>query len=117
MAADTSLIASLADFGCQLAFSAQLTRHQTATLTLTVQNQSRETLRLLKRSTPLEGRLADSLMVERGGQPMPYSGAMAKRMPPAAAEYLRLKPGASHRHRAALQPAYDVSQPRRYCVQ
>lgn len=117
LAADAALIASPADVGCQLAISARLTRHQPAVLTLIVQNQSKQTLRLLKRNTPLEGWLADSLIVERDGQPVPYSGAMAKRMPPTASEYLRLKPGASHRHRAALQPAYDVSQPGSYRVQ
>ena len=117
LAADASLIASHADIACQLAISARLTRNQPAVLVLTVQNHGTQTLRLLKRNTPLEGWLADSLIVERDGQPVPYSGAMAKRMPPTASEYLRLKPGASHRHRAALQPAYDVSRPGGYRVQ
>ena len=117
LAADASLIASPADIGCRLAISARLTRNQPAELVLTVQNHGTQTLRLLKRNTPLEGWLADSLIVERDGQPVPYSGAMAKRMPPTASEYLRLKPGASHRHRAALQPAYDVSRPGSYRVQ
>lgn len=116
-AADAPTIASPADIGCQLAISARLTRNQPAVLTLTVQNQSKQTLRLLKRNTPLEGWLADSLIVERDGQPVPYSGAMAKRMPPTAYEYLRLKPGARYRHRAALQAAYDVSQSGSYRVQ
>lgn len=116
VAADTSLIASPADIGCTLAISARLTRAQPAVLTLTVQNQSKQTLRLLKRNTPLEGWLADSLIVERDSQPVPYSGAMVKRMPPTASEYLRLKPGASHRHCAALQRGYDVSQPGSYRV-
>jgi hypothetical protein len=116
-AADASSIASPADIGCRLAISERLNRNQPAVLTLTVQNQSKQTLRLLKRNTPLEGWLADSLIVERDGQSVPYSGAMAKRMPPTASEYLRLKPGAVHRYRAALQQAYDVSQPGSYRVQ
>ena len=117
LAADASLIASHADIACQLAISARLTRNQPAVLVLTVQNHGTQTLRLLKRNTPLEGWLADSLVVERDGQPVPYTGAMAKRMPPTASEYLRLKPGASHRHRAPLQLAYDVSRPGSYRVQ
>lgn len=117
LAADASSRASPADIDCQLAMPARLSRNQPAVLTLTVQNRSKQTLRLLKRNTPLEGWLADSLIVERDGQPVPYSGAMAKRMPPTASEYLRLKPGAIHRHRAALPRAYDVSQPGSYRVQ
>ena len=116
-AANAAAITSPTDIGCQLAISARLTRNQPAVLTLIVQNQSQKTVRLLKRNTPLEGWLADSLMVERDGQPVPYSGAMVKRMPPTASEYLRLKPGASHQHRASLQRAYDVSQAGSYRVQ
>ena len=112
-----SAVASPADIGCQLAMPARLSRAQPAVLTLTVHNRSKQTMKLLKRNTPFEGWLADSLIVERDGQPVPYSGAMAKRMPPTVAEYLRLKPGASHRHRAALQRGYDVSQPGSYRVQ
>ena len=117
LAAHPSVTASPTDINCQLAISARLTRNQPAVLTLTVQNQSKKMLGLLKRNTPLEGWLADSLIVERDGGLVPYSGAVVKRMPPTASEYLRLKPGAIHRHRAALQRAYDVSRPGSYSVQ
>jgi hypothetical protein len=105
-----------ADIRCQLAMPTRLSRSQPAVLTLMLNNQSRQTLQLLKRNTPLEGWLADSLIVERDDQAVPYSGAMAKRLPAMASEYLRLKPGASHRHRVALQQGYDVSQPGSYRV-
>lgn len=73
-------------------------------------------LQLLKRNTPLEGWLADSMTVERDGQVVPYIGAMAKRMAPSASEYLRLKAGARHIYRARLQDAYDVAAPGNYRV-
>lgn len=116
LAAVSPTIAGPVAIGCQLAMPARLTRKQPAMLTLTVRNHSKHTVQLLKRNTPLEGWLADSMIVERDGQPVPYSGAMAKRMPPTAAEYLRLKPAAIHQHRVALQRAYDVSLPGVYQI-
>ncbi len=104
------------DVDCQLSIPARLTRHQSATLTISLRNRSENTIALLKRNTPMEGWLADSLVVEHDGQPRPYIGAMAKRMPPDASEYLRLKPGTSKRFRVPLQRGYDVSAPGRYRV-
>lgn len=121
MAIDVTAVPSLtgaaAKITCQLAVPAQLSRNQPAVVTLTLRNRSHETLRLLKRNTPFEGWLADSFNVVRDGQAMPYIGAMAKRTPPTAAEYLTLKAGASYRYRAPLQRAYDASQPGSYQVQ
>lgn len=104
------------DVACALSMPASLTRHQSATLILTLHNRGEHTLAILKRNTPMEGWLADSLVVEHNGKAQPYIGAMAKRMPPDASEYLRLKPGTSKRFRVPLQRAYDVSVPGRYRV-
>jgi hypothetical protein len=104
------------DLECQLSIPAKLTRHQSAILTISLHNRSEFAVAMLKRNTPMEGWLADSLVVEHDGKAQPYIGAMAKRMPPDASEYLRLKPGMSKRFRVALQRAYDVSAPRRYRV-
>jgi len=108
--------ASMADIVCQLAIPAQLAHGQAAIATITLHNRSNQTLQLLRRNTPFEGWLADSLSVERNGQAVAYIGAMAKRMPPSASEYLHLKPGTRYSYRASLQDAYDVSATGRYRV-
>mgnify|MGYP000971817336 FL=1 len=96
---------------------ARLRSGQAAVLTLTLLNSSRQTVYLLRRNTPLEGWLADSLVVERDGQPVPYIGAMAKRMPPSVSEYLALPAGKTYRFRAQLQGGYDVAVAGNYRVQ
>jgi len=115
-AATNAAAAPMADIVCQLNIPAQLGRGQTAVLTLTLHNRGTRMLQLLKRNTPLEGWLADSMTVERDGQVVPYIGAMAKRTAPSASEYLRLKAGARHIYRARLQEAYDVAAPGNYRV-
>ena len=117
LAVESAPHASPPDIACQLAIPARLSRRQSAVLSLSVHNRSQQTLHLLKRNTPFEGWLADSLSVEHEGQPVPYSGVMVKRMPPTASEYLHLNPGASRRYRVSLQAAYDVSRPGTYRVQ
>lgn len=116
VAATAATTASMADVVCRLAIPAQLARDQPATLTVTLRNRGKQTLHLLKRNTPLEGWMADSLNVEHEGQPVAYSGAMAKRMPPSASEYLHLKPGARHTYPVRLQDGYDVSAPGSYRI-
>lgn len=100
---------NMADIVCTLSIRPQLSRDQPAVLTLTLHNRSKRLLQLLRRNTPLEGWLADSMTVERDGQQLPYTGAMAKRMPPSASEYLHLKAGARYVYRAKVQDAYDVA--------
>jgi hypothetical protein len=104
------------DIVCQLSVSARLPRGEPAVLTLSLHNRGRQVLQLLRRNTPLEGWLADSMIVELDGRAVPYTGPMAKRPPPSAAEYVRVKPGARIRYRASLQDAYDVALPGRYRV-
>lgn len=118
MCADAAAVmaASLADVACRLAMPASLSRNSAAVATMTLHNRGKQTISILKRNTPLEGWLADSLTVTRDDQPVTYSGAMAKRMPPSVDEYLRLKPGTRHRYRMALQRGYDVSLPGHYQV-
>lgn len=94
---------------CSASMPARLRPGQAAMLTLTLRNRGRQTAYLLRRNTPLEGWLADSIAVERDGQPVPYIGAMAKRMPPSPSEYLALRAGKTYRFRAALQGGYDVT--------
>lgn len=102
---------------CSASMPARLRPGQTAVLTLTLRNDGRRTAYLLRRNTPFEGWLADSLVVERDGQPVPYIGAMAKRMPPSAAEYLALPAGKAFRFRASLPGGYDVAIAGNYRVQ
>lgn len=98
-----------ASITCSLAMPAALAPGQPAPLTLTLVNGSGKTLYLLKRNTPLEGWFADSMTVTHDGLTVPYAGAMAKRPPPTAREYVRLLPGKPLVHRLALDSGYDVS--------
>lgn len=116
VAATTVAADHVTEVVCRLSIPAQLAREQPAVLTLTLHNRGKQSLHLLKRNTPLEGWLADSMTVERDGLGVPYIGAMAKRMPPSASEYLHLKAGARHAHRIKLQDAYDVAPPGSYRV-
>jgi peptidyl-Lys metalloendopeptidase len=106
--------AALADLTCRLSMPTTLSRKEPAVAVLALRNKGKLPVSILKRNTPLEGWLADSLIVTRDGQPVAYSGAMAKRMPPTAEEYLPVKPGARRRFRVLLQRGYDVSLPGKY---
>jgi hypothetical protein len=106
----------LADVSCRLTMPSSLGRKEPAVPVLALRNNSKESVVILKRNTPLEGWLADSMTVTRDGQPIAYIGAMAKRMAPTAEEYLRLKPGERRRFRVMLQRGYDVSLPGTYQV-
>lgn len=108
--------AALAELSCRLTMPVTLGRKEPAVPVLALRNNGKEPVAILKRNTPLEGWLADSLIVTRDDQPVPYIGAMAKRTPPTAEEYLHLKPGARRRFRVILQRGYDVSSPGRYQV-
>ncbi len=101
---------------CRLSMPTTLGRKEPAVALLALRNSGKQPIAILKRNTPLEGWLADSLVVTRDDQPVPYIGAMAKRMPPSAEEYLLLKTGARRRTRVMLQKGYDVSLPGRYQV-
>lgn len=109
--------AAPAELSCRLTMPTTLSRKEPAVPLLALRNVGKESVAILKRNTPLEGWLADSLIVTRDNQPVTYIGAMAKRMPPTADEYLRLKPGVRSRFRVLLQRGYDVSLPGRYQVQ
>jgi hypothetical protein len=111
-----SVVSAVADIECHLAIAGTLSRKQPAVLELTLHNRGKQALSLLRRNTPFEGWLADSMRVERDGQLVPYSGAMAKRMPPTATEYLRLAAGAQRRFRIKLQGGYDVAAAGNYRV-
>lgn len=108
--------AALPELTCRLSMPTTLGRKEPAVAVLALRNRGKEPVAILKRNTPLEGWLADSLIVTRDEQPVPYIGPMAKRMPPSADEYLLLKPGARRRTRVALQRGYDVSLPGQYLV-
>ncbi len=102
---------------CSASMPARLRPGQAAMLTLTLRNGGRQTAYLLRRNTPFEGWLADSVTVERDEKPVSYIGAMAKRMPPSLSEYLLLPAGKTYRFRAPLQGGYDVTAAGSYRVQ
>lgn len=111
-----SVVVDASAISCRLTLPAELTAAQPAVLTVTLHNQSPTPIYLLKRNTPLEGWLADSLQISRDGQRLPYAGAMAKRAAPTVAEYLVLQPRATHRQAITLAGGYDVTQPGKYVL-
>lgn len=116
MPAEAAAPTTLPELTCRLSMPTTLGRKEPAVAVLALRNTGKLPLAVLKRNTPLEGWFADSLIVTRDSQPVAYSGAMAKRMPPTVEEYLLLKPGARRRARIMLQRGYDVSLPGKYEV-
>ena len=71
--------AALADVSCRLTMPVTLGRKEPAVPVLALRNSGKEPVAILKRNTPLEGWLADSLIVTRDDEPVAYIGAMSKR--------------------------------------
>jgi hypothetical protein len=61
--------------------------------------------RALASARQLDGRLFD-VRDARTGAPVPYQGRMVKRGPLTADDFLKLAPGATHRHSIDITPAY-----------
>jgi peptidyl-Lys metalloendopeptidase len=56
-------------------------------------------------------------VLREDGMPVKYLGALFKRGAPAAADHMKLEPGATVSYRVELTGAYDLSQNGRYTVQ
>ncbi len=84
----------------------------------TLTNTSTDTTaKFLSWSTPLEGRLTQSLFeVKRDGELLPYRGRVVRRAAPTEADYLTLTQGQSVTKTIDLTQSYDFSLPGEYCI-
>ncbi len=79
-------------------------------------NQGADELLVLRWKTPLAGFEGDLFVVERDGQPVPYTGRLVKRAAPRAADYVRIPAGESVSATFDLSSVYDMRKPGNYTV-
>ncbi len=80
-------------------------------ISVTYQNQSAQVVHLLEYGTALEGTVAeDFLMVLQNGEPLPYQGILAMRLPPSSTDYTVLEPGQSITASVDIEASYGVRQ-------
>jgi len=86
-------------------------------VTVTVTNNSRNAVSLLKSQLPtgsLEGPL---FRITRNDERVAYQGRVVKRAAPQSADVVRLEPGATLRYDVELTAGYDLSQSGRYTIE
>jgi len=86
-------------------------------VTVTVTNNSRSAVSLLKSQLPtgsLEGPL---FRITRNDERVAYQGRVVKRAAPQSADVVRLEPGATLRYDVELTAGYDLSQSGRYTIE
>lgn len=101
---------------CRMSVPAKVAVGQRVPLVFEIHNKSTKTLHVLTWNTPLEGMIGRPLDVTGPKGEVPYLGAMVKRGPPDAANYLHLKPHAKSRKTVDLAKGYDLSAPGKYTV-
>jgi peptidyl-Lys metalloendopeptidase len=80
-------------------------------------NTSRSPLRVLRWQTPIEGIEHDLLRVLRNGEPVAYTGILAKRPAPQAEDYIVIKPGEKISVSFDPSVAYDMTVRGEYTIQ
>ncbi|HKI04209.1 MAG TPA: M35 family metallo-endopeptidase [Thermoanaerobaculia bacterium] len=95
---------------------AALTTSDAVNVGFSLTNQGADDLFVLKWKTPLAGFEADLLIVERDGERVPYTGRLAKRAAPRAADYIRIPAGETVSATFDLSSVYDMRQPGDYTV-
>lgn len=85
-------------------------------VTVTLTNVTKDTVRLLKWQTPVDGIEADLFVVTVDGEPVEYQGRLYKRAPPQASDYLSLAAGESVSYTVDLAAAYDFSRTGNYSL-
>ena len=109
-------MSALADVNCSLSMPAVLKPKARAQITVTIHNNGKSAVTLLRRNTPLEPLTSDALQIEHDGTRVPYAGPVAKRAIPSAREFFHLKPGMRHSYRLAMSQGYDTHAPGEYRV-
>ena len=85
-------------------------------VTVTLSNDTKNTVRVLKWFTPVDGVEESLLVVKRDGQPVAYLGPRYKRAAATEQDYLSLKAGESVSSAVNLGEYYDLSQSGQYEV-
>jgi peptidyl-Lys metalloendopeptidase len=95
---------------------AALTTADSVNVRFSLANQGSSDLLVLKWKTPLAGFEADIFAVERDGERVAYTGRLAKRAAPRAADYVRIPAGESVSVTFDLSAVYDMRKPGNYTV-
>ena len=95
---------------------AALTTADKVNVRFSLANQGSDDLLVLKWKTPLAGFDADIFAVERDGERVAYTGRLAKRAAPRAADYVRIPAGESVSVTFDLSAVYDMRKPGHYTV-
>jgi peptidyl-Lys metalloendopeptidase len=85
-------------------------------LHVAITNPNLEAIRLLKWLTPIDGMDEPLFVVTRDGEPVPYLGAIYKRLAPIEEDYLALQPGETLSGDINLSAYYDLSVSGNYAV-
>jgi peptidyl-Lys metalloendopeptidase len=94
----------------------ELTMAEGVNVRFELANQGADDLLVLRWKTPLAGFENDILVVERDGERVAYTGRLAKRAAPRAADYVRIPGGGSVSATFDLSAVYDMRQPGNYTV-
>lgn len=86
------------------------------TARFTLHNDTLETLRVLVWHTPLAGFSNDLFLVERDGEPVPYTGRLVKWGQPTAEDYVEIESGGFVSTTFDPSAVYDMSQPGHYTI-
>ncbi|MFE8597764.1 M35 family metallo-endopeptidase [Archangium violaceum] len=89
---------------------------ETASVTLTLTNDSRHPVKLLKWYTPAEGLEESLLQVKLNGEDVAFTGPHYKRQAASEKDFLSLAPGESLSHTLDLGEVYDLSRTGSYSV-
>jgi peptidyl-Lys metalloendopeptidase len=94
----------------------EVARGEAVSVQFTLHNRTDADLSVLDWYTPLEGLAGEIFRVERDGEPVPYTGLMAKRGVPQLDEYVPIKTGESVSAEVDLTTDYDFSVPGNYTI-
>lgn len=96
---------------------AWLTTSDDVFVRVSLTNESRDSLFVVRWQTPLEGIEANLFEVARNGEPVEYVGKTFKRGAPTADDYLELRAGETRTALVELSAVYDMARPGEYTVQ
>src|SRR5262245_21444039 len=95
LGASAPLAAKVAGLSATVEFqSSMIARSERPVVTLTIANDSSADVYLVRWQTPFQGIQSNLFDVRRNGQPVAYTGLLAKRMPPTASDYILVSAGA-----------------------
>ena len=96
---------------CTMRVPKQVRVGDAVSITFELHNRSNKAVQVLMRNTPFEGFLGQYLAIEGPQGTLSYGGAMVKRGPPTADEYLRIGAYAKRRKTLNLAEVYMFNTP------